>query len=494
MGTLTAADRDFWAEVLTAGGATAVPRWARDPVPGVAEHEEPVPEEVAGAVRALAARTGVPARTVLLAAHAKVLAVLSADEDVVTGLVTGTALAPLPCRLPLAPRTWRELLLAVRRAETDLLTHRDFPVAALRRELGLTGPAYEAVFDPEDSAPTLPEDAVLAVGHREHSGRCVLRVRYRTEVLDAPAAARIAGYHVAALGRMTADVDAEHAGQSLLSAAEVRAQLEDLAGPHRELPDARAHELFEQRVREHPGTVAAVFGERSWTYGELNARANRLARALRARGLGREDVVAVVTERNLDWLAAVLAVFKAGGVYLPVEPHFPAGRIAATLSRAGCRLVLTEPGSTACLDEALATLPEDVEKLLIETAYAEGHAEDDLGVEVAPGQLAYIYFTSGSTGEPKGAMCEHAGMLNHLFAKIDDLGIGPGTVVAQTAPQCFDISLWQLLAALLVGGRTLLVEQAVGSRWPRWCPPTWRCWCRIWSGTRATCRTWPVCR
>jgi amino acid adenylation domain-containing protein len=80
-------------------------------------------------------------------------------------------------------------------------------------------------------------------------------------------------------------------------------------------------------------------------------------------------------------------------------------------------------------------------------------------VEVAPDQLAYIYFTSGSTGEPKGAICEHAGLLNHLFAKIDDLGIGEDDVVAQTAPQCFDISLWQLLSATLVGGRTLIVEQ-----------------------------------
>ncbi|GAB7064578.1 amino acid adenylation domain-containing protein [Streptomyces mexicanus] len=459
MGTLVAADRDFWAEVLTAGGFGAVPRWARDPVPGVAEHEEPVPAEVAEAVDALAARLGVPAGAVLLAAHAKVLAALSGEGDVVTGHVTDAVGGPLPCRLSLAPRTWRELVLAVRRAEADLLTHRDFPVGDLRRELGLSGPAYEVVFDPDDTAPALPEDVVLAVGRGERDGRTVLRVRHRTDVLDAAAAARIAGYHVAALRLMTADVDADHAGQSLLSAAEVREQLDGLAGPHRELPDARAHELFERRVREHPEAVAAVLGERSWTYAELNARANRLARALLARGAGREDVVAVVTERNLDWLAAVLAVFKAGGVYLPVEPHFPAGRIAATLSRAGCRLVLTEPGSTASLDEALATLPGDVEKLLIGNAYAEDHAEDDLGVEVGPGQLAYIYFTSGSTGEPKGAMCEHAGMLNHLFAKIDDLGIGPGTVVAQTAPQCFDISLWQLLASLLVGGRTLLVEQ-----------------------------------
>jgi amino acid adenylation domain-containing protein len=179
-----------------------------------------------------------------------------------------------------------------------------------------------------------------------------------------------------------------------------------------------------------------------------------------ARGLGAEGVVAVVVERNLDWLAAVLAGLKAGGVYLPVEPHFPADRIAAMLSRAECRLVLSEPGSATTLDQALRSLPE-TQTLFIEAAYREDRADGNLGVEVAPDQLAYIYFTSGSTGEPKGAMCEHAGMLNHLFAKIDDLGIGEGQVVAQTAPQCFDISLWQLVSALLVGGRTLIIEQEV---------------------------------
>lgn len=89
----------------------------------------------------------------------------------------------------------------------------------------------------------------------------------------------------------------------------------------------------------------------------------------------------------------------------------------------------------------------------------DGHDDGDLAIPVEAGQLAYIYFTSGSTGQPKGAMVEHAGMLNHLLAKVDDLGICAGVVVAQTAPQCFDISLWQLLAALLAGGRTLIVEQ-----------------------------------
>ena len=208
-----------------------------------------------------------------------------------------------------------------------------------------------------------------------------------------------------------------------------------------------------------------MHGDRRWTYRELNARANQLGRALVARGLQREGVVAVVTERNLEWMAAVLAIFKSGGVYLPIEPHFPADRISATLSRAECRLVLTEPGSTTTLDQALEAMSgsgrSGVETCFIAAALEEGHADDDLGVRVASEQLAYIYFTSGSTGEPKGAMCEHAGMLNHLFAKIDDLSIGEGQVVAQTAPQCFDISLWQLVSALLVGGRTLIVEQEV---------------------------------
>src|SRR5213592_4400487 len=264
-----------------------------------------------------------------------------------------------------------------------------------------------------------------------------------------------------------------------------------LAGPIRKLPDRRSHEVFEDQARARPDTIAALHGSRQLTYGELNARANRVARALLARGLPREGVVGVVTERNLDWMIAVLAIFKAGGAYLPIEPHFPAERIARTLSRAGCRLVLTERGSTAMLDPALDSLSglrqagaspatagtgtsaslqfsprpgsgpakAGVQKLFIDAAYEEGHPAGDLGLDVAPDQLAYIYFTSGSTGEPKGAMCEHAGLLNHLLAKIDDLKIGEGTVVAQTAPQCFDISLWQLISALLVGGRTVIIEQ-----------------------------------
>jgi amino acid adenylation domain-containing protein len=450
-------EREFWRGVLLAGGFTALPRWIRNPVAGVGEHETRIPNELAAALRRLADQFAMPLSSVLLTAHAKVLGALSGESAVCTGYAFEPG-SPLPIRMTLGPRSWRELLLDASRVEAELLAHRHFSIDDLRRELGLDEPPFETVFAfgaGDDGE--FREHAVLRVTFVERDG-LVLRLRYKTDVLGAECAARIAGYHLTALALVAADPDAEHARQTLLSSEELRFQVYRFAGRQRELPNRRAHELFEERVRAHPEVIAAVHSDRQLTYRELNARANQLARALLARGLAREAVVGVVTERNLDWMTAVLAIFKAGAAYLPIEPHFPADRIARTLSRADCRIVLTERGSTATLDRALASLP-GVEALFVEAAYNEGHPDGDLGIEVAPEQLAYIYFTSGSTGEPKGAMCEHAGLLNHLFAKIDDLQISPGDVVAQTAPQCFDISLWQLLSAVLVGGRTLLVEQ-----------------------------------
>jgi amino acid adenylation domain-containing protein len=460
MGHPVDADATFWRNALLAGGATAIPRWTLDPVPGVNIHEVAVPDDLVGRLRRRSDELELPFSSVLLAAHAKVLAALSGEPEVATGYVVDGCAEPLLCRLSTDSASWRSMLLDARRVESEVLAHKDFPVGDLRRQLDLSEPPFETVLDLTGDEVPLAEDVVVRVGIAEVGRQLLLRLSYRTDVIDGVAAARVAGYHLTALGLIAADPDADHSAQSLLSAEELKFQLQGLAGPFRELPDRRFHELFEERVQTHPDAVAAVHGDCRLSYAELNARANQLGRALLARGLQREGVVAVVTERNLSWMAAVLAIFKAGGVYLPIEPHFPADRIAAMLSRAECALVLTEPGSTTTLHQALEAT-SGVQTCMIDAALAEGHADTDLGMSVDAGQLAYIYFTSGSTGEPKGAMCEHAGMLNHLYAKIDDLGIREGQVVAQTAPQCFDISLWQLVSALLVGGRTLLIEQEV---------------------------------
>ena len=338
---------------------------ARDPIAGIAVHDAVIPSDLVAASRRLADELDVPLSSVCWPRTPRCSLRYPRERHVVTGYVAGTG--ALPCPLTTEAESWRELLLDTHRVEAQLLSHADFPLHELGRELGLTEPAFETVFDPTGADGDLGEDTVLRLGIAQRGDELVLRLRYRTDVLDADCAARIAGYHLTALELIAADLDAEHRRQSLLSAEEVHFQLEGLAGPRRELPDRRVHELFEQQVEAHPDATAAIHGTRQLTYRELNGRANRLARALLARGLGREGVVAVVTERNLDWLAAVLAVFKAGGVYLPIEPHFPADRIATMLSRAGCRLVLTEPGSTATLDQALMSLPE-AQTLFIEPA------------------------------------------------------------------------------------------------------------------------------
>ncbi|AUI52501.1 non-ribosomal peptide synthetase [Arthrobacter crystallopoietes] len=433
---------------LPAAAPTTIPRWTRHPQAGQERVEVAVPEDLRTSVRLTARALETTPGSLWLAAHARVLHALSGETEIAIGCVDSAG--TWRCDLVLSHVSWRSLV-----AEAH-----DRQALAARGEARhkTASPGYEVVFDLQGGDAELPEGIVLGATVPTVAGREVLLLRYRRDVLDHDAALRIAGYHLAALRHLVANPEAEPADADLLDADERRLQLEQLAGPERPRPRRRFHQLFEEHVRLHPERIAAVQDTREWTYAELNGRANRLARALLARGLQSEDVVAVVAKRDLEWMAAVIGILKAGGAYLPIEPQFPADRIARTLTRAGSRMALTEEGSSATLDDALDGMPS-VTKVLFEDIEAEGHAADDLGVEVRPDQLAYVYFTSGSTGEPKGAMCEHDGMVNHLYAKIEDLGIGPGDVVAQSAPQCFDISLWQLVSALLVGGRTLIVWQ-----------------------------------
>ncbi len=162
--TVTAAERgrEFWRGVLLGGGFTALPRWTREPVPGVGEHEARIPDELVAALRRLADQLAVPLSSVLLTAHAKVLGKLSGDHEVSTGYAAVKGSPPLPCRMTTEPHSWRAVLLETHRAESELLSHEDCPVEDLRRELGLTKPLFETVFDvTADDGGELAEDTVL---------------------------------------------------------------------------------------------------------------------------------------------------------------------------------------------------------------------------------------------------------------------------------------------------------------------------------------------
>jgi amino acid adenylation domain-containing protein len=228
--------------------------------------------------------------------------------------------------------------------------------------------------------------------------------------------------------------------------------------------------LFEEQAARTPEAVAAVCAGDAVTYGELNRRANRMARLLAAEGVGPETLVGLLAARGLDLMTSVLAVFKAGGAYLPLDPHAPAARLRQVLAQSATPLVLVSRDESQFLRASLDAAPGGqmprvlvIEELLARSP-GEGDsraAEENLPARGGPSSLAYVIYTSGSTGVPKGAMVEQRGMVNHLHAKIHDLSLGASDVVAQTASQCFDISVWQMLAGLVVGGRVEIFPDAV---------------------------------
>ncbi|GLZ39376.1 amino acid adenylation domain-containing protein [Actinokineospora sp. NBRC 105648] len=368
-----------------------------------------------------------------MAVAAAVLRTVVGERDLVLGLREGGREHRLD--ITVVDGTWRALRAAADQAR-----------ATARPEVGRSEVLLD--LDGANTDPAEPVALVIAL----HAGE--IRLRHRGDLFDAEHARRLGGYLRGALRAALTEPDARHDAHGLPDAEETHHQVHGLAGPTRPVGEAMFPELFAQRVRAHPDAPAVSHGDRAWTYRELDERSDRVAAALLGAGLVAEDVVGVVTERTLGWVAATLGVLKAGGVYMPIRPGFPADRIRTQLEVATVRFTLSEAGSHATLDTALAALPQAPPLLLVEDLPAATAPP----VPVGPGQLAYIYFTSGSTGLPKGAMCEHASMVNHLRAKIDDLDLDAGTAVAQTASQCFDISLWQLVAPLLVGGRVRLVD------------------------------------
>jgi len=227
--------------------------------------------------------------------------------------------------------------------------------------------------------------------------------------------------------------------------------------------DRTIHELFEEQAESRPDAVAVAYRDQEVSYRELNARANHMAGTLLELGVGPEVVVALLAERGIDFLIAILAVFKAGGAYLPLDPRHPAQRICQTLGRSGAGLVMTTSQFGPLAAEAVAGLTAEDRPAVffMEELFKEPGQEENLGRRFLPNQLSYVIFTSGSTGAPKGAMVEHRGMLNHLLAKVRTLGLDDRDAIAQTASQCFDISVWQFLAALLVGGRVDVFDDEV---------------------------------
>ncbi|MEV5126660.1 non-ribosomal peptide synthetase [Streptomyces decoyicus] len=221
-------------------------------------------------------------------------------------------------------------------------------------------------------------------------------------------------------------------------------------------------ELFEEIVAREPGAPALVFQDRTLGYGELNARANRLARHLVAHGVGPDTLVAISLPRSDGLVIAVLAVLKAGGAYLPLDPNYPAQRLAHMVADARPVLLLRTP-------EVPSPAPGTPELILQGpefTGVGSACPADDSNLidadrlaPLTPGHLMYVIYTSGSTGTPKGVAVPHAGVADMVTTQANVIGAGPGDRVLQWASISFDAAFWDLTLALL-SGATLVVATA----------------------------------
>jgi amino acid adenylation domain-containing protein len=216
---------------------------------------------------------------------------------------------------------------------------------------------------------------------------------------------------------------------------------------HRKIEKYAASPDISQRA------AVACEGE-TLTYRQLNEQANRLAAMLLRSGVQNEHTVGILMERSLRMAVAILAIWKSGAAYIPIDPWDPHRRIVRILEDSSTSLVLAEAGSLpARLQElyngTILLLDKEEEKIKAESP-------GNPGVNVDMSSLAYVIYTSGSTGEPKGAMVEHIGMMNHIEAKVKDLQLTAASVIAQNSPHTFDISVWQYFAALSGGGKTVI--------------------------------------
>ncbi|HYP51971.1 MAG TPA: condensation domain-containing protein, partial [Pyrinomonadaceae bacterium] len=334
----------------------------------------PVSPELSGALKESARRAGVPLKTVLLAAHLKVMSILTGQTDIVTGMAThgrpeeadgevarGLFLNTLAFRMDVSASTWAELARRTFAAECELLPHRRYPFAAVQQGRD-GGPMFEAMFNfiqfhvidgvlqsgnlevlDFKKAESTNFPLLVTFNLTEVTSQLGLEINYNPEELSDEQVESIGGYFARALAAMAEDADARHDLQSFLSEDERRRVLvewNDTKSLYER--DTCVHELFEQRAAETPGSVALVFGDEQVTYGELNARSNRLARHLRALGVGADSLVALCAERSVEMVVGLLAVLKAGGAYVPLDAAYPPERLTFMLEDTNARVLLTQ--------------------------------------------------------------------------------------------------------------------------------------------------------
>jgi len=462
----------------------------------------------------LARRSGTHRFSVLMAAWQAVLGRWSGQDEFLVGSptagrggarseiggVVGYFVNPVAVRAPLhGDPTFADLVVRVGEETEAVLAHQDLPFPWLAEELAERDPSRPPLFQTmmvlqkspipglrglgafalgrtgapldldglELASVPLPQRGAqfdLALFVTEEEGALVGSLEYASELFDRETAERLLGHLATFLAEVVEDADRPISRIPILTPGERRqVAIEWPGGGHRDQASAEPvrplHVRFLHQAAAHPEAEALVVGEERLTYGDLDRRSRRLAASLRALGVGPEVPVGVFLERTSDLPAALLGVLRAGGAYVPMDPAYPEERVALMAGDSGMTVAVAGEGLAGRLPPGVrAVTPAELERV------GEGEpppAEPARPGAVSPDGLAYVIYTSGSTGRPKGVAITHrsASALVEWAARAFDAGELSGVLAATSV--CFDLSVFELLVPLALGGRVILAPDAL---------------------------------
>ncbi|UVL75986.1 amino acid adenylation domain-containing protein [Pseudomonas putida] len=446
--------------------------------------------QVAQRLRSQARQLGVSAASLMHLAWARVVGVLASRSDVVFGTVlmgrlqggegADRALGMFINTLPLRVDTTASIQAGVRSTHRNLsalLAHEHAPLALAQRCSGVaaSAPLFSALLNYRHTADDAPREGegiwegVRLLGGEERSNYpLTLSVNdlgrgFTFSVLAVPVigAARVAQWMANAVMQLVQALEQEPGtpldSLSILGAADRQQLLGSFNATAQAYPQGHTvHALIEAQAARTPDTSAVSQGDQTLSYGELNVRANQLAHRLIADGVRCGDRVALCVGRHFERLIGLLAVLKTGAAYVPVDPAYPAERIAYLLADSAPVLVLADSHSVG--------LPVDIPRLDLDQPGAYHHKADNPQVQgLDAHQLAYLVYTSGSTGQPKGVMVEHHTLVNLVHWHCQAFALEAGARTSSVAGFGFDALAWEVWPALCVGATLHLPPAHIGN-------------------------------
>ncbi len=486
--------RDFWSQRLRDTEPARLLAWHPTEVKDRTPVNVTLPEAVLAGLRELAGAAGGRLKNVLLAAHVWVLGRITGTRDVVTGLVTngrpeaddgdrvlGLFLNTVPLRTMLTGGTWSDLVRQMFAAENELLPFRRYPLPEIQRELGaaqlfetsfnfinfyVLSEAAQAIGVKLEGARAMNETNIpLALDFIQDSARDTVRLNLQSDsgVVSQDHLRAIVNLYLRVLAAMATEPESRYDTADLLSPAERQQILQEWNDTAlvSHLESDLVHEVFERWAAAAPDAPALLSSQGELSYRELNRRANRIARRLRAEGAGPEVAVGLYAERSPEMIAGLLGILKAGAAYVPLDPAYPRERLLLMIEDVQMPLALAQER----LAGGLAGLVGQV--IAIDGEPGETGPQDDANPRsgVAGDNLAYAIFTSGSTGRPKPVGVSHRALTWHMAGTREVLHMAEhrDDRVLQFSTLNFDGSVDQVFIALVNGGCLALREEEMWS-------------------------------